>query len=201
MSFVITCGDEGVQINVGTRLAVVGAGINLPDFSLIVAALKKLLGSDLRVAASEENDWVKKELGLDTWEQTNASFQQEAQVLADREGLLYAGNLPFADPQELKHEIKGHMVRPAGVHIANSVCFTLDGGEQTYHLGQYLISAEWIGEVDRDKARELLKTQVDFYQSLSSMPLKFTTQEGGVLGEAHAAGVKALLTEFNYELG
>lgn len=201
MSFVITCGDEGVQINVGTRLAVVGAGINLPDFSLIVAALKKLLGPDLRVAASEENDWVKKELGLDTWEQTNASFQQEAQVLADREGLLYAGNLPFADPQELKHEIKGHMVRPAGVHIANSVCFTLDGGEQTYHLGQYLISAEWIGEVDRDKARELLKTQVDFYQSLSSMPLKFTTQEGGVLGEAHAAGVKALLTEFNYELG
>lgn len=200
MSFVITCGDEGVQINVGTRLAVVGSGFNLPDFSLIVKSLKKLLDPELRVVASDENDWVKKELSLDSWEQTNASFQQEIQVVADREGLLYAGSLPFADPQELKHDIKGHMVRPAGVHIANSVCFTLDGGEQTYHLGQYLISAEWLTEVDKEKARQLLKTQVDFYQSLGSMPLKFTTQEGGVLGADHAAKVKALLVEFGYEL-
>jgi len=39
MPYVITCGDEGVQINQGTRLGIVGAGFRVPHFSKIVKAL------------------------------------------------------------------------------------------------------------------------------------------------------------------
>ena len=200
MTYVITCGDEGVQINEGTRLAVVGAGFQLEGFSEIVKALKSLLGDDLRIAASEQNDWVKKQLELSNWEQTDASMQQHVAALADQEDLMYSGNLPFADPQEIEHDIKGHMVRPKGIHIANSICFTLDGGEQKYHLGQYLISAEWLASVDKEVAKKAIETQVEFYKSLGSVELSFTYQIGGELGEDVAAKNKALLEEFGYKL-
>jgi hypothetical protein len=199
MSYVITCGDEGVQINEGTRLAIVGAGLQLNGFSDIVNGLKKLLGDDLRIAASEENAWIKEKLGLDTWEQADASGQQQVEALADKENLLYSGNLPFADPQELKHGIKGHMVRPHGIHIAMKIAFTLDGGEQKYHLGQYLISAEWISEVPFEQAKELIATQVAHYQALAkNTELTFTVQQGGELGAEVAAKNKALLEKMGY---
>lgn len=199
MIYVITCGDEGVQVNEGTRLAVVGAGLELEGFSDIVKTLKDQLGSDLRIAASEENAWVKEKLKLNTWEQANASGQQQIEALADREGLLYAGSLPFADPQELKHDVKGHMVRPHGIHIATKITFTLDGGEQTYHLGQFLISAEWVSQLPFKQAEQLIKTQVDHYQSLSGdNKLAFSVQQGGVLGEAVAAQNKAVLAKMGY---
>lgn len=199
MTYVITCGDEGVQVNEGTRLAVVGAGLDLPGFSDIVKVLKKQLGDELRIAATEENAWVKAKLNLNTWEQVNASGQQQIEALADREGLLYAGSLPFADPQELKHGIKGHMVRPHGIHIATKITFTLDGGEQKYHLGQFLISAEWVSELPFKQAQELIKTQVEHYQSLSGdNELAFTVQQGGALGEELAAKNKAVLAKMGY---
>lgn len=199
MTYVITCGDEGVQVNEGTRLAVVGAGLELAGFSDIVTVLKKQLGNDLRIATSEENAWIKSKLNLSTWEQVSASGQQQIEALADREGLLYAGSLPFADPQELKHDIKGHMVRPHGIHIATKITFTLDGGEQTYHLGQFLISAEWVSELPFKQAQELIKTQVEHYQSLSGgYELVFTTQQGGELGEELAAKNKAVLAKMGY---
>jgi hypothetical protein len=199
MLYVITCGDEGVQVNEGTRLAVVGAGLDLAGFSDIVSVLKKQFGNELRIAASEENAWVKGKLNLNTWEQTNASGQQQIEALADREGLLYAGSLPFADPQELKHGVKGHMVRPHNIHIATKVTFTLDGGEQTYHLGQFLISAEWVSELPFKQAKELIDIQVTHYQSLvGDMQLSFTVQQGGELGEKVAAQNKALLEKMGY---
>lgn len=202
MSYVITCGDEGVQVNEGTRLAVVGAGLDLAGFSDIVKVLKKQLGTDIRIAASEENAWVKAKLNLNTWEQANASGQQQIEALADREGLLYAGSLPFADPQELKHGIKGHMVRPHNIHIATKITFTLAGGEQTYHLGQFLISAEWVSQLPLKQATELIKTQVDHYQSLvGETKLVFDVQEAGELGEAVAAKNKAVLEKMGYTFG
>jgi hypothetical protein len=138
-------------------------------------------------------------LNLNTWEQTNASGQQQIEALADREGLLYAGSLPFADPQELKHGVKGHMVRPHNIHIATKVTFTLDGGEQTYHLGQFLISAEWVSELPFKQAKELIDIQVTHYQSLvGDMQLSFTVQQGGELGEKVAAQNKALLEKMGY---
>jgi hypothetical protein len=201
MKYVITCGDEGVQINEGTRLAVVGAGLKLDGFSEIVKTLKKLLGNGIAIASSEENSWAKQKLDLSTWEQTDASFQQQIASLADKEVLSYSGFLPFADPQELDHEIKGHMVRPRGIHIGTTVTFTLDGGEQTYHLGQYLISAEWVSSVDQNLAKQIIETQVSHYKSLSGSDLNFSVQSGGELGETLAAKNRALLEKFGYNFG
>jgi len=201
MQYVITCGDEGVQINEGTRLAVVGAGFQLPEFPTILSALKKLLGDEIAIVASEENAWTKEKLQLSTWEQTDASMQQYIAALADKEGLAYAGILPFADPQELEHGIKGHMVRPHGIHIGTTITFTLDGGEQNYHLGQFLISAEWISSVDRAVAKSALETQVAHYQALSGeTQLSFAVQTGGALGDEVAAANKAVLEELGYEI-
>ena len=188
MPYVITCGDEGVQINEGTRLGVVGSGLKLAHFSQIVKAMKKTLGQDLRVVASAENDWTKSEFQLDDFEQTDATMQQQVEAMADKETLLYSGFLPFADPKNLKHEIKGHMVRPKGIHIANKISFTLGGGEQTYNLGNYVISADWVSAVSKEIVKEVMQTQIKFYQQLAkTVELKFVFENAGELGEKIAA--------------
>ncbi len=199
MPYVITDGDEGVQINTGTRLAVLGAGVNLPEFPKIVVALKKLFGDDLRVAANEQNEWIKREFELSNWEQVSATAQQRTEQVADQEKLLYSGILPFADPKELKHGIKGHMVRPRDIHIANSICFTVGGGEQTYHLGQYLISADWVSEVSEKVAKSAIEAQVAFYQSLAGdTKLSLSIQTEGELGEKVAAKNQKVLEKIGY---
>ena len=200
MSYIITCGDEGVQINEGTRLGVVGAGFKLDGFSEIVKSLKKLLGDDLKIASNQENAWVKEKLDLSTWEQANASSQQHIESVADKEELLYAGYLPFSDPQALKHDIKGHMVRPQKIHIAMKIAFTLAGGEQTFHLGQNIISAEWVHMVDLEVAKKIIKDQVDFYQKIAGdYELKFVFEEEGSLGEEIAAKNKAILESLGFK--
>lgn len=201
MPYVITCGDEGIQVNLGTRLGVVGAGIRLDGFSQIVKALKKVLNDDqLRIAANAENDWVKQQFSLDSYEQADATMQQHAEATADVEKLLYVGFMPFSDPKELKHEVKGHMVRPKGIHVANKICFTLAGGEQTYNLGKYLISAEWVSEVKPKLAQQILQTQVDFYSKLAGQSLVITFEEAGVLGEDVAAKNKAILEKMGFSV-
>jgi hypothetical protein len=182
MAFVITSGDEGVQINEGTRLAFAGGGFKLEGFGEAVKILRKYLGDDLRIAASEEDAWIKEKLDLANWEQVNASAQQHLQVLADQQGLLYAGNIPFADPQELDHGIRGHMVRPQGMHLATKIAFTLGGGEQAYHLGHFLISADWVGDADEAVVRKVLEPQIAHYAGLAgkeSLPFEF--EEEGAL--------------------
>lgn len=176
-AYVITCGDEGVQINEGTRLAFVGAGLKLEGFSKAVAALKDLLGEKIVLASSQENDWVKEKFELSDWEQVNATTQQHAEALADKEGLKYSGYLPFTDPRKLKYDIKGHMVRPPKVHVANKICFTLGGGEQTYNLGCYQISAEWVHVVPKKLAESTIMTQVEFYTKLAAKG-SFASTEG-----------------------
>jgi len=195
LAYVITCGDEGVQINEGTRLGFVGAGFKLEGFNKAVAALKSLfVGDDLRIAASEECDWIKTQLDLSNWEQTTASSQQHIESLADKEGLLYCGFLPFKDPRKLKYDIKGHMVRPHNIHVANKICFTLAGGEQTYNLGCYLISAEWVHLVPAKIAKKLIDIQIAFYKKISKNDnLIFVFEKEGILGEKVAEkNVKAL---------
>jgi len=193
MSFVITCGDEGVQINEGTRLGVVGAGFRLPHFHEVVEALKKLLGEGLVIAANEENNWIKKNLDLNDWDQVNAMMEQHIEALADREKLSYAGLLPFTDPRQLKYGIKGHMVRPPGIHIATKISFTLGGGEQKYHLGCFVVSAEWASSVSREIAEEVILTQVKFYRSLVKKPLQFTFEETGSLTPEQVAQNKSIV--------
>lgn len=199
MVYVITCGDEGVQVNVGTRLSMVGAGVGIEGFTEVVKSLKQLFGESISIAASAENDWVKQHLSLDTYEQADATMQQQVEALADKEKLQYAGIIPFSDPRELKTGVKAHMVRPKGVHFANKVCFTLSGGEQTYSLGNYLISAEWITMVDEKLAKQLIDSQVEFYTKLAGQPLKVVFEERGVLTPEQVAASKALLEKWGYK--
>lgn len=202
MPYVITCGDEGVQINEGTRLGVVGAGVRFDGFPKILSALKKLLGDDIVVAASAENDWVRQQFDLSNWEQVNATMQQQAAALADKEGIAYAGFLPFADPKQLDHGVKGHMVRPQKVHIANKIMFTLAGGEQTYNLGQYLVSAEWVAAVPEKVAHEAIRTQVEHYQQLAGeTKLQVVFEKTGPLGEKVAADNEAALKKLGITAG
>lgn len=199
MVYVITCGDEGVQINEGTRVAVVGAGFRLEGFSEVVKALKKTFGDDLRIAASEENDWLKEQLKLSNWEQVNASAQQHISAVADQEGLLYSGYLPFTDPKQLKHEVKGHMVRPHAIHIANKICMTVGGGEQKYNLGHYVISADWVANADAKLVKQVLDAQIAFYTKLNggnALPIEL--EETGELGEEAVAKNKAVLQKLGY---
>ncbi len=199
MAYVITGGDEGIQINEGTRLGILGAGFKMVGFSQVVAALKKLLGDDIRIVASAENEWIKNTLELDSWDQADASMQQQIEALADQNGLLYAGFAPFADPRKLKHDIKGHMVRPKGIHIANNICFTLAGGEQTYHLGHYVISAEWVSSVDKKLAKEFITTQVEFYKKQAKMDLDFVFEAKGDLGEKVAQKNQQILENLGFK--
>lgn len=192
---VIADGDEGVQLNHGRRFAFLGSGFRLPHFSQVVKSLQKVvndalpkeqLDKKLKIAASEENSWFKQELDLNDWDETNASAQQQLAALADQLKLEYVGILPFADPKELAGDVKGHMVRPHNMHLANQVCFTVAGGEEVYNLGQYLISADWLAEFTNHgkknlvEAQELLKIQMNFYQKLAGEnKLKVLIEEQG----------------------
>lgn len=190
--YVIACGDEGVQLNTGVRLGLVGAGYGLDEARDVIKALKKLL-KNVFVVSNEENEWVKQQRGLDDWEQVNALMQQEIAALADQWKITYAGLMPFADPVEVEGGVKGHMVRPHGIHIANQVCLTVGGGEQKFHLGKFMVSAEWVTEVDAKLAKSILTKQIEFYQSLVKKPLTVVIEKGGELGEDHAEKCVAVL--------
>lgn len=205
MPWVITCGDEGVQINTGRRLAFLGAGLRMEGFPEVLVALKKTLASykdtedsKLRLVANEENAYAKEILDLGDFDETNASMQQHLQALADREGLLYAGILPFADPLELEHGIKGHMVRPQGIHIANKICLSIAGGETTYNLGRYLISADWLAFADEKLAQKVLAAQIAFYEKLAKKPLPVIIEDKGDLSEALVEKNKVILTKLGF---
>jgi len=194
MPYVITCGDEGVQINEGTRLAFAGSGFKLEGFSEAVSILKNLLGEDIRIVTHSECAWIKEQLELSNWEQVEASSQQYIEALADKENLLYSGIVPFADPKELIHGVKGHMVRPKGIHIANKLMFTLAGGEQTYNLGCYLLSADWVAGAKKQVVKTIMESQMAHYQALAKrddLTIVFETE--GPLGPEVAEANKKML--------
>lgn len=181
--YVITDADEGVQINTGKRLGFAGAGLKLDGFDEVATILKKLFGASIKMVASSESDWVKQQLSLNQWEETDASFQQHLQALADQYQFAYAGFLPFADPQDLDHGIKGHMVRPKNMHLANKICFTLGGGEQTYNLGQFLISADWVALASASLVNKVIKPQIEFYETVAGKKLEIIFETKGKLAE------------------
>lgn len=198
--YVVADGDEGVQFNQGVRIAIAGGGYKLPGIEQIIKALHDLFQEDLYLAATANSAWMKEQLGVSDWEQVNALAQQHLQALADKHDLKYAGYLPFSDPKEVKYEIKGHMVRPEGMHLANKICFTTGGGEQTYNLGQYLISADWVSAVPQKTAETAIKAQIEFYQQLAGRDdFEFLCQEGGKLGKKRAAKNKQVLSDMGIE--
>lgn len=183
LPLVLTCADEGVQVNIGRRLGFIGAGLELSRFDEIVQLIKKLYGLPLAIVSNEENDWVKKKLGLKDWQQVNASMQQQIEALADQLDLQYAGYLPFADPKQLKHGVKGHMVRPHKVHVAIRICFTCGGGEQTYNLGNFVLSADWVHLADKSLVKEVMIEQINFLKLLmNSDELEYIYELEGDLG-------------------
>jgi hypothetical protein len=182
-TYVITCGDEGVQINEGVRLAFAGSGYELPSFSKAVSALKKVFGKQISIVACAENNWIKDKMDLSDFEQADASMQQQIEALADQEGLSYAGFIPFSDPKKLKDGVKGHMVRPKKIHVANKICFTLGGGEQIYNLGCYKISADWVHASTPKVAKEVIEAQIEFYNKLAKKDLPLFYEADGELGE------------------
>lgn len=199
MPFVITCGDEGVQLNEGTRIGLLGAGVGVEQAPEIITALKKILPNEPVIAASQENDWVKQVVEANTFEQANASMEQRVQELADQVEVGYAGILPFADPQDLEHGVRGHMVRPKGIHIGTTLSFTCGGGEQTYHLGNFVISAEWVTEFDSKEVEQVMKIQTEFYTKLAKQELKISFEMEGELGEEVAAKNRAVLEKLGYK--
>ena len=181
--FVVADADEGVQLNSGVRLGFAGSGFHLSGFDQVIGLLKTLF-SPLVMVASAENDWIKAELKLDDWEQVNAVCMQHVEALADKYGLKYAGFLPFADPKDLKYGVKGHMVRPKNVHLANKICLTLGGGEQTFNLGQFVLSADWVHLAKDQVVKDVLETQIRFYSKLvgqERLPIVYETE--GSLGK------------------
>ena len=200
MSYVITCGDEGVQLNNGTRIGIVGAGFRVPQIEKVITALKKVLNEEIYIASSDENDWIKGLLNLKDWDQVNAIMQQHIQALADREKIKYAGHIPFADPQPLEFEIKALMVRPHNVHVGRQICLTLGGGEQKYHLGSFVISADWVAKANIEVVKEAIGAQVAFYEKLAKKPLPLMVEESGPLGEKVVKANKAKLIEAGFTL-
>jgi hypothetical protein len=202
MVYVIASGDEGVQINEGVRLGFVGAGFKLSGFSKAVKILKSLVGKELRVVSHSECDWIKEQLALSNWEQVEASTQQYTEALADQESLLYVGILPFSDPKQLKHDVRGHMVRPKKVHVANKIMFTLGGGEQKYNLGCFVISADWVAKADKKLVSEMMTTQIEHYTKISGKDrLEHVFELGGELGEKIAMANKKMLESVGIKEG
>lgn len=199
MAYVITCGDEGIQINTGIRLGILGAGLKLDGFPQVVSHLKKVLKADLRIVSNAENQWAKEQLDLPTYEETDAAMQQKIEALADKNDLLYSGHIPFADPQELEHDIKGHMVRPKGIHIATKISFSLGGGEQTYHLGHYQISADWVAEADPEFVKDFIKSQMEFHKKQAKRDLPIVFEAEGPLGEEVIEANRATLEKIGIE--
>jgi hypothetical protein len=202
MPYVITCADDGVQINEGTRLGIAGCGLGLEGISEVVAGLKTVLDTEeanIAIAPSQENDWTKEKFELADVEQADATMQQRVQALAEQEDLDYAGFIKFTDPEEMAYGIKAHMVRPKGMHIGNQIAFTLGGGEFKYHLGYYLLSAEWISEVDLDLAKAFLDEQIEFYRELAGSELPIVFELAGDLPSETAERNHELVLKLGYE--
>lgn len=191
--YVIACGDEGVQINHGRRLAFVGSGFQLAGFSEVVTILKKIFPSKIVLVANQQSDWFKKKLNFTSWKQVDKEAQLHVAQLAKQEALLYAGFIPFSDPENLKYAIKGHMVRPKDIHVANKIVFTLAGGEQTFNLGCYQISADWVSQAPLKLVKLVINEQINFYQDLAGKKLIFIFEEAGDLGSKQAQKNKRVL--------
>ncbi len=182
--YVITCGDEGIQINEGKRISLLGSGYKLEHFSEIIKALKKVLKTDeLRIVSHQDSDWFKKQTSLTSWRKINDIAKQEIQKIAQDNSLLYSGYLTYTDPRTLKHGIKGHMVRPKGVHVASKIDLTVGGGEDVYSLASYQISADWVSQLDEEIVKQVINKQIEFFKQVAKKDLKIKFVKKGILSE------------------
>ena len=196
MTKIISSSDEGVQLNVGTRLGFLGSGYQLPHFETAVKILKKYFAKDLKIASNQEDDWL-----LDKLESKNPNlYRSTIETLGKKNKLDYIGQLDFGDPRLMDDEIsKGHLVRPPKVHIGDTICFTCGGGEQTFNLRNFVVSADFASQMPAKALKALLTTQIDFCTKLIGHTPNFTWELDGELGKDLATknqtAVKAVLPE------
>lgn len=178
--WVIASGDEGLQLNLGVRFAFVGSGYHAPHFKQALQALCQLAPAKqkLFLASMQEDDWLAQQL-----QTKNPNLYQETLTqFAATHKLPYAGQFDYGDPRELADgAVKGHLVRPPKIHVADRICLTIGGGEQTYNLRHFVISADFVSELKPKQAQELITAQIDFYRQLSGEDLPLTLETAGPL--------------------
>lgn len=175
---VISSSDEGLQLNFGVRFGFTGSGYNLPHFSQAIQALQKKLPQPLVLASLQEDDWLAHQLSS-----KNPNLYQETLAkFANKHGLDYVGQFDYGDPRDLNDNLtRGHIVRPQKIHVADQICFTLGGGEQTFNLRQIIISADYLFALTPKQGLEIIGEQVNFYRQLLGNKLKFTQETTGIL--------------------
>lgn len=177
--YVIASGDEGLQLNSGRRLGFAGAGYALPYFSEAVAVLSRDLGAKPVLASAQEDDWLAVKL-----ESKNQTFYDETLAeTAKGLGLVYAGQFDFGDPKDLEAGVRGHLVRPPKIHVAEQIVITVGGGEVNYSLQQFVISADWAHALTPEQTKALLQVQIDFYSEIVGKKLPLIINEEGVLSQ------------------
>lgn len=195
---VITSGDEGVQLNVGTRLGFIGSGFALPGFEAAVKTLKKLFKKrDLVLVSIQEDDWLAEKL------QTHNPnlYQENITKVAKANKLTYVGQLDYGDPRNLEdNATRGHLVRPPKIHVADRIIFTVGGGEQNFNLRKIVVSADYLFDLNEDEAEEIITTQVKFYHQLIKKTPKFEIEEEGELEAEIKAKNKAVLEKILQKL-
>ena len=175
---VIASGDEGLQINNGVRFAFVGSGYQLPGFAEALAVLRKTVTQPLVLASMQEDDWLSEKL-----QSKNPNLYQETlKAWAEENQLSYVGQFDYGDPRDLDDGVtRGHIVRPPKIHVADQICFTLGGGEQTFNLRQVVISADYVYGLQLEQVKQIIGQQVDFYQQLLGKKLKAQIDDSGPL--------------------
>ena len=185
--YVVTSVDEGIQLNSGVRLGFVGGGIDLPRFNEAIKILQEVLPLEekqrIAVISSQEDQWQDDHLQS----RNSLTIKDKYDELAAANDLYYAGHLDFGDPKVLLNDIKGHLVRPPKIHVADSIRFTCGGGEQVFNLRNYVISADWVFKADENLARELLAAQIDYCHMIAGRKLKFDYEIDGELDPKLAA--------------
>lgn len=193
---VIASSDEGLQLNFGVRFGFTGSGYNLPHFAKAIQALAKKLPQPLVLASLQEDDWLANELSS----KNPNLYQETLEKFAKEHQLSYVGQLDYGDPRDLNDNLtRGHIVRPQKIHVADQICFTLGGGEQTFNLRQIIISADYLFALTPKQGVEIISKQVNFYRQLLGNKLKFARETDGILADtvktANAKKLDAILAK------
>jgi len=191
-SLVIASGDEGLQLNSGRRLAFVGAGYGLDYFDLAVKALTADLGSHPVLISAQEDDWLAAKLES----KNQAIYDEKLREFAAGAGLDYAGQIDFGDPKDLTDGVRGHLVRPPKIHVAEQICLTVGGGEQVYSLRQFVISADYAHALRSDQVQALIGTQIDYYNHLVGKKLRVVMSDEGNMSDKLKIANKAKVAAF-----
>ncbi|MBQ6449864.1 hypothetical protein IJJ08_03090 [bacterium] len=186
---VITSGDEGLQLNSGCRLGFVGSGFQLSHFESALKVLRQLFASSLCLASAQEDDWLERQLQS----RNQSFFAEKLTAFAQQQGLAYVGQFDYGDPKDLEAGVRGHLVRPPKIHVAEGITLTIGGGEQTYSLERCVICADFAHGLDLPVLRELMISQIDFYREIVGAHLPVSvSDEGNLSPELKLANRQAL---------